>query len=114
MRHFVFIFLLLILPLHSTLSAALEYQHTFISSEGGSGDQTDSASISGEGGIALSPDIDLDHDGDFFDAMFFGVVSLPTVMPLRQCAASVEQSIPLQQAMIFSKRPERPQWRLAV
>ena len=114
MRHFVFIFLLIILPLHSTLSAATEYQHAFTSSEDGSGHQTDSASVPGGGGIALAPDIDLDHDGDFFDAMFFGVASLPTVMPFRQCAALVEQSVPPRQAVIFSKGSERPQWPLAV
>ena len=114
MRHFVFIFLLIILPLHSTLSAATEYQHIFTSSEDGSRDQTDAASVVGEGGIALAPDIDLDHDGDFFDAMFFGVASLPTVMPLRQCAAPVEHAVPLQHTVIFSKRPERPQWPIAV
>ena len=114
MRHFIFLFLLVILPLHSTLSAATEYQHTFVSSGDSTGDQTDSACLSGEGGIALAPDIDLDHDGDFFDAMFSGIASLPTVVPARQCAAPVEKFVPLQQAVIFSKRPERPQWRLAV
>ena len=114
MRCFVFTFLLIILPLHSTLSAATGYQHTFISSGDGGENQTDFARVSSERGIAVAPDIDLDHDGDFFDAMFFGALSLPTVMPLRQCATSVEQFDSLQQAASFSKRPERPQWPLAV
>ena len=114
MRHFVFIFLLIILPLHSTLSAAIEYQHAFTLSKDGSQHHTDSARVSGEGGIALAPDIDLDHDGDFFDAMFFVVVSLPAVIPLRQRAVFVEQSVPKRHAVIFSKRPDRPQWPLAV
>ena len=114
MRHFIFMFLLIILPLHGTLSAATEYQHTFASSEDGNGDSPGSTSVSGDGGIALAADIDLDRDGDFFDALFFGVASLPTVMPLRHCAARVEHSVPLQQAVIFSKRPDRPQWPLAV
>ena len=113
MRYFVFIFLLIILPLHSTLSAVIEYQHTFISSDDGGKDQADFVGASIENGIALAPDIDLDHDGDFFDAMFFAVVSLSAITPFRQCAAYVEQSILLQQAVIFSKRPERPQWSLA-
>jgi hypothetical protein len=114
MRYFVFIFLLIILPFHSNLSAAMEYRHTFASSGDGSGNQAEVSGVSGENGLALAPDIDLDHDGDFFDAMFFVVVSLPGVTPMRQSVASVEQSIPLQQSAIFSNRPERPQWPLAV
>ena len=114
MRHFVFIFLLTILPLHSTLSAATEYHHTSTSSEEGSGHQTQSANVSGESGTASVPYTDLDHDGDFFDEMFSGIASLPTVTPLRQFVASVEQSVLPHQAVNFSKPPERPQWRLAV
>lgn len=113
MRHFVFIFLLVILPIHSTLSAATEYQHAFTASQGDGGHQTDSASADGPDGTALNP-YDLDHDGDFFDAMYAGIASLPAMTPLRQCAAPVEQFALLQQAVIFSKRPERPQWRFAV
>lgn len=113
MRHFVFIFLLIILPLHSTLSAATEYHHTSTSSEDDTGHPTDSESVSGDGSIALNP-FNLDFDGDFFDVMYSGIASLPEIVPLRQCAAPVEQFVSHQQAVIFSKPPERPQWRLPV